>query len=48
MVAELDGSVILRKKGRGPSEKPEELGRNLAEDLLAAGADKILERVYGA
>jgi hydroxymethylbilane synthase len=48
MVAELDGSVILRKKSRGSAERPEELGRNLAEDLLTAGADRILERIYGA
>ena len=48
MVAELDGSVILRKKSRGSEDRPEELGRNLAEALLKAGADKILERIYGA
>jgi hydroxymethylbilane synthase len=47
MVAELDGSVILRKKMRGSCEKPEALGQALAEDLLSAGADKILERIYG-
>ena len=47
MVAELDGSLILRKKSRGPEEKPEELGRRVAEDLLAAGAGGILERIYG-
>ena len=47
MVAELDGSVILRKKMRGSGEKPEEIGRALAEDLLSAGADRILERLYG-
>jgi hydroxymethylbilane synthase len=47
MVAELDGSVMLRKKIRGSKERPEELGRALAEDLLAAGADKILEQIYG-
>jgi len=47
LVAELDGSVILRKKMRGSCEKPEELGRALAEDLLFAGARKILERIYG-
>jgi hypothetical protein len=47
MVAELDGSVILRKKMRGSCEKPERRGRALAEDLLSAGAGKILERIYG-
>lgn len=47
MVAELDGSLILRKKGRGFEDRPEELGGNVAEALLKAGADKILERIYG-
>lgn len=47
LVAELDGSVILRKKMRGSCEKAEAIGKALAEDLLFAGADKILERIYG-
>jgi hydroxymethylbilane synthase len=48
MVAELDGSVILRRKRSGPAERAEELGRGLAEELLAAGAQEILERICGA
>ncbi|MFO7460384.1 MAG: hydroxymethylbilane synthase [Desulfatiglandales bacterium] len=47
LVAELDGSVILRKKMRGSCDKPEDIGKALAEDLLSAGAEKILDRVYG-
>lgn len=47
LVAELDGSVILRKKMRGSCDKPEEIGKALAEDLLSAGAEKILDRIYG-
>jgi hydroxymethylbilane synthase len=47
MVAELDGSLILRKKMRGSDQKPEKLGRALAEDLLSSGADRILDRIYG-
>jgi hydroxymethylbilane synthase len=47
LVAELDGSVILRKKMRGSCEKPEETGKALAENLLSAGADRILDRIYG-
>jgi hydroxymethylbilane synthase len=47
MVAELDGSVILRKKIHGSCERPEDMGRALAEDLLSAGAGKILDRIYG-
>jgi hydroxymethylbilane synthase len=46
MVAEPDGSIVLRKKVHGSKERPEELGRALAEDLLAAGADRILEKIY--
>lgn len=45
MVAELDGSVVLRRKSRGSSSRAEEMGRDLAEELLAAGADKILEKI---
>jgi hydroxymethylbilane synthase len=48
LVAELDGSVLLRKKISGPGNRPGDIGRNLAEDLLAAGADRILERIYSA
>ena len=47
MVAELDGSVVLRRKSRGSSSRADEMGRDLAEELLAAGADKILEKIYG-
>jgi len=47
MVAELDGSVVLREKSRGPEERPEELGWDLAGALLKKGADRILEKIYG-
>lgn len=47
MVAELDGSVILRQQGSGGKEKPEEVGVALARRLKAAGADRILEKIYG-
>lgn len=46
LVAELDGSVIIRRKRLGSREKPEALGRALGEDLLRAGADRILERIH--
>jgi hydroxymethylbilane synthase len=46
MVAELDGSVILRQQVTGTKEKPEELGIDLARQLIAAGADRILEKIY--
>jgi len=44
MVAELDGSVILKRKLSGEKDKPEDLGLALARNLIAAGADRILER----
>jgi hydroxymethylbilane synthase len=46
MVAELDGSKILRQEIRGAKDKPEELGIALARRLLSAGADRILEKIY--
>jgi hydroxymethylbilane synthase len=47
MVAEVDGSVILRQQLTGEKDKPEELGIALARQLIAAGADRILEKIYG-
>lgn len=47
MVAELDGSVIIKDEVRGHRDQPEELGFELAESLLSSGADKILAEVYG-
>ena len=47
MVAELDGSVILKRKLSGEKDKPEDLGLALARHLIAAGADRILEKIYG-
>jgi hydroxymethylbilane synthase len=46
MVAELDGSVILRRQVKGTRDQPEELGIDLARQLIAAGADRILEKIY--
>ncbi|MBN1627127.1 MAG: hydroxymethylbilane synthase, partial [Deltaproteobacteria bacterium] len=47
MVAELDGSLMIKDEIRGPEDRPEELGTALAERLLIKGADRILEGVYG-
>lgn len=46
LVGDVDGSVILRAEGRSAVENAEELGRTLADDLLAQGADKILAKIY--
>ncbi|MBW2095767.1 MAG: hydroxymethylbilane synthase [Deltaproteobacteria bacterium] len=47
MVAELDGSRLLRDEIRGTKEQAQEMGVSLAERLIAAGAGEILGRVYG-
>jgi hydroxymethylbilane synthase len=46
LVAALDGKRIFRGKMEGPTEKKEELGEALAEELLGRGAGEILEEVY--
>lgn len=47
LVAEPDGTGILRAEMRGPAEQGEAMGVRLAEQLLEAGADGILRKVYG-
>lgn len=46
LVAELDGSKILTAEATGDIASPETLGIQVAEELLAQGADKILQAVY--
>lgn len=46
MVGSLDGSITYRKKLRGSKTDPEILGKQLAKDLLRAGAKEILKEVY--
>lgn len=46
VVGSLDGSVTYRKILRGSKNAPEKLGRDLANDLLKAGAKEILKEVY--
>lgn len=45
LVAEIDGSRVLRAVAEGPAAEADPIGRRLAEDLLAQGADEILERL---
>jgi hydroxymethylbilane synthase len=47
LVGSVDGSVILEDEISGPRETAEQLGIELAERLLAAGAGAILAEVYG-
>ena len=46
IVGSLDGSITFRKKMRGSKNNPEEVGIKLADDLLKAGANIILDEIY--
>jgi len=46
IVGSLDGSITFRKKIRGSKNNPEEVGIKLADDLLKAGANIILDEIY--
>jgi len=46
MVAELDGSRIIKNEVRGQKDNPEDMGFSLARRLLSSGADEILARIY--
>ena len=48
LVGSVDGSLILEDQISGPRESAEQLGIELAERLLAAGAGAILAEVYGS
>lgn len=45
-VGSLDGTLTFRKKVRGSKSDPEKLGKQLAKDLIKAGAKEILDEVY--
>ena len=47
LVAEPDGSTLIRDQASGSMGRPEEIGISLAEKLLSSGADSILARIYG-
>ena len=47
LVGSIDGSTILRADIEGVVEQAEQLGVQLAEQLLAQGAKEILAEVYG-
>ncbi len=46
LVAGIDGKKVVKGKVEGAVGKNEELGERLAGELLAKGADEILEEVY--
>jgi hydroxymethylbilane synthase len=45
LVADVDGSRIIKANLSGPVDKTEAIGIKLAEQLIARGADKILEQL---
>jgi hydroxymethylbilane synthase len=45
LVAAVDGSRIIKATNSGPVNGAEAIGIQLAEQLLARGADKILEEL---
>lgn len=47
LVGAVDGTQVFRVEGRAHRKDGESLGRELAEDLLAMGADKVLAEIYG-
>jgi hydroxymethylbilane synthase len=46
LVGSIDGTLTFREKLRGSKEKPEQLGKKLAKDLIKAGAKEILDEIY--
>ncbi len=46
IVGSLDGSLTFRKKIRGSKSDAEKLGKQLAKDLIKAGAKEILDEIY--
>ena len=47
VVISLDGRKAVRREASSPAGEAEQLGRRLGEALLEAGAQEILEAVYG-
>jgi len=45
LVAEVDGSRLIKAENSGPMDSSEAIGIDLAEELLAKGADKILKKL---
>jgi hydroxymethylbilane synthase len=46
LVARLDGSQLFRAEAQG--DDPETLGEQLAEELLAQGAEEVLREIYAS
>ncbi len=48
LIADPEGQKILRSKRKGSPQMAQEMGRELAQELLARGGQEILARVYGS
>jgi hydroxymethylbilane synthase len=48
VVCSPDGASYIRQRATGPTDQPRELGQQLAQMLIDAGAGTILEEVYRA
>ncbi len=46
VIGSIDGTTLFKKKTRGSKSDPEKVGKALAEDLLKAGAGRILDDIY--
>ncbi|MBX2975133.1 MAG: hydroxymethylbilane synthase [Ignavibacteriaceae bacterium] len=46
IVGSIDGTLTFRKKMRGSKKEAVKLGKNLAKDLIKAGAKQILKEIY--
>jgi hydroxymethylbilane synthase len=46
LVAEPDGSLVIKEQLEGRIEDAEKIGTTVANRLLAAGAKEILDRLY--
>jgi hydroxymethylbilane synthase len=47
VVVSPDGKQVVRDRSEGPIADAQRIGRELGEALLGAGADDILENVFG-
>jgi len=45
LAASVDGADVVRQTARGPAADAAGIGERLADSMLRAGADSILERV---
>lgn len=48
IVCSLDGTITYRKDLRGSKKEPDKLGKQLAIDLIKAGANTILKEIYSS